>query len=537
MRGCLRRFRPLICLVAIIIIAQPLLAGSQPLPDIRINGVDGPLSLSPADELTISLSMDCQGVSGRADWWLAAGTPFGFYYMTPAGGWDAPAAPTLQGDIFGFGATTLFTVPLSGFPAGSYVIYFGVDTVPDGQLTIASLSYDDVSFVIGAGVHSAMTIGAEGGVLEVANQRGDLIRLSIPSGAILNPTLVSLTALADIPLNPIATNVLPGVIVQPHGLLLHEPATFSVDLVQELDSPSTSLLLYIKDSSLVLPIGQQAVTTDRISGLIYHFSTYTAGDVTGGEAAAQAEMASTLPSPADPYGWQDTYDVCDALLKWGEIVELAGGDGQKYIDKAVEAAKRDAANFLQQPVPADPCGDYLDVLFKYADLLMRLTSGPLVSDFQNRINDITAECSDAFRIDYSHVIQAQGISWNYAGTIKFKASSDRLPAEVRETMPGQSSLTGGGTAADCIVSITGSVTTTLDRGQLSGVTGEIPMLNLVLVDSWSQTATVTCPEYTGSMSLPQTFIHPLTFRYEDGYTITQPAGESGSWRWTLHLSE
>ncbi len=536
MRTMLRLIWPVLCLCSLLLTEQPVLANPGPIPEIKINGVDGPLSLTPSDQLTISLSMDCRGVTGMADWWLAAGTPFGFYFLHPDG-WDVAARPYMQSGLQNIAPTPLLTLALTSFPQGSYVLYFGVDTNPDGQLNTASLSYDQALFVIGGGLESSMTIGPEGGALQIENHLGDLIQLTIPPGAITTPTMVRLTTLAGAPPNPIARNVFPGVVIQPEGLRLHESASLSLTLADELNSPSTSLLLYVKDGGLVLPIGRQSVSKTTIEGLIHHFSTYTGGQPSGGEAASQAGKASNLPPPADPYGWQDTYDVCDALFEWGEIVERTGGDGQQYIDKAIEAAKRDAANFLEQPVPADPCGDYLDVLFKYADLLMRLTSGSLVSSFQDRINEVTAECADRFRIEYDHSIKAQGISWSYAGTIKLQTRSDEVPAEVRETSPGTSSLSGGGSLADCTVSITGSVTTTLDSGHLTAGMDQAPVLTLVLRDSWTQTATVTCPKFTRSMPLPQTFIHPLTFQYEDGYTITQPAGESGTWRWTLRMAD
>jgi hypothetical protein len=57
------------------------LAGQEPLPDIKANGSDGPLTVTQADNLIIEVALDPGIYTGYpADWWVLADTPFGWYY-------------------------------------------------------------------------------------------------------------------------------------------------------------------------------------------------------------------------------------------------------------------------------------------------------------------------------------------------------------------------------------------------------------------------------------------------------------------------
>ena len=51
-----------------------------PIPDIKVNGSDGPITLDQNDTLTITVSLNNNGITDNADWWLAADTPFGLYF-------------------------------------------------------------------------------------------------------------------------------------------------------------------------------------------------------------------------------------------------------------------------------------------------------------------------------------------------------------------------------------------------------------------------------------------------------------------------
>lgn len=115
----------------------------DPIPDIKANDTDIPAILTQNESLRISVGQDSGGVNGNADWWLAADTPSGIYFLT-ADGWVPNILPALRGPMFSFPFFDLFTVPISVLPVGTYFFYFGVDTPMDGQLSFERLRADRV---------------------------------------------------------------------------------------------------------------------------------------------------------------------------------------------------------------------------------------------------------------------------------------------------------------------------------------------------------------------------------------------------------
>jgi len=115
-----------------------------PIPDIKVNGSDGPITLGQSDILTVSVLLDNNDITENADWWLAADTPFGLYFYT-FDGWTTDWVPAYQGHLFYLDSfEVLKNMPVSRLPAGTYTLYFGVDTVMDGNVTWDSGYYDTV---------------------------------------------------------------------------------------------------------------------------------------------------------------------------------------------------------------------------------------------------------------------------------------------------------------------------------------------------------------------------------------------------------
>jgi len=116
-------------------------------PDIKANGSGGPITLNQSDTLTITVSLNNNGITDNADWWLAADTPFGLYFYTFSG-WVLYTEPAYQHALFYLPTYEVFSTPVSGLPAGTYTLYFGVDTVMDGDITWDSAYYDTVEVTV-----------------------------------------------------------------------------------------------------------------------------------------------------------------------------------------------------------------------------------------------------------------------------------------------------------------------------------------------------------------------------------------------------
>jgi len=115
----------------------------DPIPDIKANGSDGPITLDQSDTISIIVALDNNGQTDNADWWLAADIPFGLFFFT-FDGWTDAWVPGYQGPLSYLESFEVFSMPVSGLPAGTYTLYFGVDTVIDGNVTWDSVYYDTV---------------------------------------------------------------------------------------------------------------------------------------------------------------------------------------------------------------------------------------------------------------------------------------------------------------------------------------------------------------------------------------------------------
>jgi hypothetical protein len=101
-----------------------------PLPDIKANGSDGPISISRLDSLTVTISLDPGIYKGfHNDWWVVANTPFGWYHYDLRG-WKYGFAVTYQGALADL--QNFEVLNESGLSEGRYDFYFGVDDHMNG---------------------------------------------------------------------------------------------------------------------------------------------------------------------------------------------------------------------------------------------------------------------------------------------------------------------------------------------------------------------------------------------------------------------
>jgi len=107
-------------------------ASIDPIPDVKANGSDGPVTMSSGTNLSITVALDARGEKTEADWWIAAQTPSGWYYLDIGGGWKPGLAVSRQAPLSDFGPVMVLST--SGLPPGAYVFYFAIDRTVNGLL-------------------------------------------------------------------------------------------------------------------------------------------------------------------------------------------------------------------------------------------------------------------------------------------------------------------------------------------------------------------------------------------------------------------
>ena len=92
---------------------------NNPVPDIKANGSDDPITVLHSNSVSITINLDPGDMAGQgADWWMIVKSPFDTFLLF--------AKPT---PIFELPETTLLDIPL---PIGTYIFYFILDDNPNG---------------------------------------------------------------------------------------------------------------------------------------------------------------------------------------------------------------------------------------------------------------------------------------------------------------------------------------------------------------------------------------------------------------------
>ncbi len=393
--------------------------------------------------------------------------------------------------------------------------------------------------LIQTGNQSIATLDTAGGVVTVTNSMNDTITLTLPRYALWEPTTVTLTTFDTQPNNPIGENIFPGVHISPEGFRPHRPATLKVIFATTDVDTNLSTLFYIKQSDFVLPLGNMVITDSTIEGEIYHFSDYSGGDPSGGEATDQAGKAAE-GGALNPNDWQGTYDVVEALIRWADHLQGLGQDAeaQAILDKVREIVERDAANFINQPVPENPCGWYKNAFTKFSELVFSiLVYGDLASQYSARADEIFNRCGIQGDIQCLYDLERQAgpynETWTVTGNIPF--SSTPSPSYPKQLMGnGEAEIDVTGQGGDCTIYGDGTNRITIGGTLTNDYQGDF-WLDVDWTEEWWSTCSImlSCPD-APPIALPEpqhTDVNQLRFVALNGAVVQRPNG----YMWILNL--
>jgi hypothetical protein len=258
--------------------------------------------------------------------------------------------------------------------------------------------------VIERGNRTKALIGPAGGTLKVENERGDTIALEIPPRALAQSQYITMTALDSPPADTFAHYVFPGVVLEPDGLVLREPARLQVLLKNPLTRPEMSALMWFGTSECVWAIGNEPSASQLMGGEIYHFSEYAGPQLTLSEATAWVYTLQGYPDRLKKLGLDTLdpalrqfmvtfYDV-NSVLRGAKMYDVFLDDNT-FLNTAEGMLREGITAFLAAPVPSDACGlyhSYLGQLANSAALL--LGNDPAVTDpLFERVDEVDAQCA------------------------------------------------------------------------------------------------------------------------------------------------
>ena len=107
---------------------------NPPVPDIKVNGLDGPVTVTSADDVSVTVGLSAGSrVGQKADWWVVAhDATLGFYsYVFASRNWLGGLNVCVQTELRNLSpAVSVFSGKL---PVGVYDFYFAVDSNDDGH--------------------------------------------------------------------------------------------------------------------------------------------------------------------------------------------------------------------------------------------------------------------------------------------------------------------------------------------------------------------------------------------------------------------
>ncbi|MEW6095551.1 MAG: right-handed parallel beta-helix repeat-containing protein, partial [bacterium] len=114
-----------------------------PVPDVKANGSDDPITITPNDTLSVTIELDAGDYAGKnADWWVVAKTPRGLYsYKVKGKTWVRGLKVTHKGPLFDLTPRKVLNRTL---PIGNYTFCFGVDMDMNGTVDFDKLYLDKV---------------------------------------------------------------------------------------------------------------------------------------------------------------------------------------------------------------------------------------------------------------------------------------------------------------------------------------------------------------------------------------------------------
>ena len=129
-----------------------------PVPDVKANGHDGPLFITPEESVNITLALNPGDQEGETyDWWIGVFTPFGNYWCLGPDNWIPSGGAVSVGQIPLFEVTETSLLDMA-LPNGFYTFFFILDGNPNGILD--ALTWLDY-VVVGVAPESASLVGRE----------------------------------------------------------------------------------------------------------------------------------------------------------------------------------------------------------------------------------------------------------------------------------------------------------------------------------------------------------------------------------------
>ena len=424
----------------------------------------------------------------------------------------------------------LLAVTFSGCPEEN-----NEDPDPNGQETFDPLSMQ-------------MDIGPYGGELELTDEYGNTVRLTILPGALTDTVGFTLTLLGEIKELPIETRELRTFTVEPVDLNLYIPGQITIEYADAKQDIEEAGIFRVEDDQRVAPCldHEYSAEDQSVRACFLKGGEFAEGEISLDQAKGQMDLfiaslgvdwKSSTAANAGETGyaedcsqfketWEEGEGDIGALLQLMEILfrkgyyDEPGGrtledDIKDLCDKIVSSAAR---NILEMPKPSDPCcRDYKYTIASLLQSMMLLgCEGSTYDQVDDRFKENLQECKTYVIISSSLNVSAGGFTVETSGVVQ---------VTIKDTEGGNASVTGSGSlevsgkasaGGQCSSTISGTT-----HVQVSGTRDAAYFFNLDLVTAQIATMVTICPDnYRVETPLTGGGTRNVVLSPHNGYSIT-----------------
>jgi hypothetical protein len=236
-------------------------------------------------------------------------------------------------------------------------------------------------------------------------QTGDyFVTVDIPAGAVLEKTTLTLSVKPVTKWGPFSRNMLTGISIQPSGVLFYEPVRISACSYSDYELTENDGIFLLQTNLLAIPCGDPEVSAEEVmaAAITYQSGNFAVASPSFEEVKQQASRlieyaglvgnslpgtipqqghgpcpGGNLPEEDDCMGWQYTRKVVTGMMGYCERAIMAGktyeeGLWRQHIE---DFAKKAIKEFLNKPMPFEPCGLYFHAARKYREMEIGLGLG------------------------------------------------------------------------------------------------------------------------------------------------------------------
>ncbi|UCF35832.1 MAG: hypothetical protein JSU96_13465 [Acidobacteriota bacterium] len=255
-------------------------------------------------------------------------------------------------------------------------------------------------------------VGSEGGSLVLEDCMGNQVNLSVPPYALLTSREITMTCLGSRPVDTLGTNIFPGILLEPSGLVFRYPAELEIHLPLPIEDPGRNSLFTMGVEGVPQPVTNDGAGNVLV-GEVRHFSEYWADSANLADLLKQIEWivwAKQDPQMRDKFlekfrsemGYELDLDKLDMqtlefMLNFAELNIYAefrrwGDDLNASVDQDLfrDFLEQLVIQFLTTPQPKEACGYFHSFaleLQKVSDLILDVNP-----DLDNRVRELNKLC-------------------------------------------------------------------------------------------------------------------------------------------------